>query len=94
MLTEAKRVSEIITEKNQRCEEESHTNVLTIRRRALLKVSPISFLNTAGPECFIFPQLHTQLNQALDHSSLPEEELVAYLARLQRDFMKTLKDTL
>ncbi|KAG1809868.1 muts domain V-domain-containing protein [Suillus plorans] len=94
VLTEAKRVSEIITEKNLRCEEESHINVLTIRRRALLKVSPISFLNTAGPECFISPQLHTQLNQALDHSSLPEEELVAYLARLQRDFMKTLKDTL
>ncbi|KAG1775045.1 muts domain V-domain-containing protein [Suillus placidus] len=75
VLTEAKRVSEIITERNLRCEEESRINVLTIRRRALLK-------------------LHAQLNQALDHSSLPEEELVAYLARLQRDFMKTLKDTL
>ncbi|KAG1857115.1 muts domain V-domain-containing protein [Suillus subluteus] len=75
VLTEARRVSEIITERNLRCEEESRINVLTIRRRALLK-------------------LHAQLNQALDHSSLPEEELVAYLARLQRDFMKTLKDTL
>ncbi|KAG2139666.1 muts domain V-domain-containing protein [Suillus clintonianus] len=75
MLTEARRVSEIITEKNLRCEEESRINVLTIRRRALLK-------------------LHSQLNQALDHSSLPQEELVAYLARLQKDFMKTLKDTL
>ncbi|KAG2030937.1 muts domain V-domain-containing protein [Suillus americanus] len=75
VLTEARRVSEIITEKNLRCEEESRINILTIRRRALLK-------------------LHAQLNQALDHSSLPEEELVAYLARLQRDFMKTLKDTL
>ncbi|OAX40474.1 hypothetical protein K503DRAFT_687460 [Rhizopogon vinicolor AM-OR11-026] len=75
MITEANRVSEIITEKNARCEEESRINILTIRRRALLK-------------------LHAQLNQALDHSSLPEEELVAYLERLQRGFMKTLKDTL
>jgi DNA mismatch repair protein MSH4 len=87
-------VSEIITERNLRCEEESRINVLTIRRRALLKVSSIRFLNTPGPECLIYPQLHAQLNQALDHSSLPEEELVAYLARLQRDFMKTLKETL
>ncbi|OJA13483.1 hypothetical protein AZE42_04411 [Rhizopogon vesiculosus] len=75
MIAEANRVSEIITEKNARCEEESRINILTIRRRALLK-------------------LHAQLNQALDHSSLPEEELVAYLERLQREFMKTLKDTL
>ncbi|KAG1746861.1 muts domain V-domain-containing protein [Suillus lakei] len=75
VITEARRVSEIITERNLRCEEESRINVFTIRRRALLK-------------------LHVQLNQALDHSSLPEEELVAYLARLQRDFLKTLKDTL
>lgn len=75
VLTEGRRVSEIITERNLRCEEESRINVLTLRRRALLK-------------------LHAQLNQALDHSSLPDEELVIYLARLQRDFMKTLKDTL
>lgn len=75
VLTEARRVSGIITESNLRCEEESRINILTLRRRALLK-------------------LHAQLNQALDHSSLPEEELVAYLARLQRDFMRTLKDTL
>ncbi|KAG1814422.1 muts domain V-domain-containing protein [Suillus subaureus] len=93
VLTEARRVSEVITEKNLRCEEGSCINVLTIRRRALLKVSSIRFLNTPNSECLIPRQLHAQLNQALDHSSLPEEELVAYLARLQRDFMKTLKDT-
>ncbi|KAG1765207.1 muts domain V-domain-containing protein [Suillus occidentalis] len=53
VLTEGRRVSQIITERNLRCEEESRINVLTLRRRALLK-------------------LHAQLNQALDHSSLPE----------------------
>ncbi|KAJ8590908.1 hypothetical protein M405DRAFT_932507 [Rhizopogon salebrosus TDB-379] len=74
-IAEANRVSDIITERNARCEEESHINILTIRRRALLK-------------------LHAQLNQALYYSSLPEEELVTYLARLQREFMRTLKDTL
>ncbi|KAG1741768.1 muts domain V-domain-containing protein [Suillus paluster] len=94
VVSEARRVSEIITEKNLRCEEESSINILTIRRRALLKVSSITFLNTPSPECWLYPQLHSQLNQALDHSALPEEELVGYLARLQRDFMKTLKDTL
>lgn len=39
-------MSEIITERNLRCEEESRINVLTLRRRALLKVLSIGFLNT------------------------------------------------
>ncbi|EMD41395.1 hypothetical protein CERSUDRAFT_41819 [Gelatoporia subvermispora B] len=39
-------------------------------------------------------RLKTQLTQALEHSTLPEEDLVAYLARLQKDVTKTLHETL
>ncbi|KAI0735804.1 muts domain V-domain-containing protein [Earliella scabrosa] len=39
-------------------------------------------------------RLRTQLAQALDHSSLPDEELAAYLARFQKDIMAVLQETL
>ncbi|KAI0935607.1 hypothetical protein AcV5_003986 [Taiwanofungus camphoratus] len=39
-------------------------------------------------------RLRTQLTQALDHSSLPDEELAAYLARFQKDIAKVLHETL
>ncbi|GBE78596.1 MutS protein homolog 4 [Sparassis crispa] len=39
-------------------------------------------------------RLRTQLAQALDHSSLPDEELAAYLERFQKEITKALHDTL
>ncbi|KAH9949472.1 muts domain V-domain-containing protein [Amylocystis lapponica] len=39
-------------------------------------------------------RLRTHLTQALEHSSLRDEELAAYLARVQRDITKVLHDTL
>jgi DNA mismatch repair protein MSH4 len=33
-------------------------------------------------------QLRTQLTQALDHSALPDEELLAYIGRFQVDIAK------
>ncbi|EIW86225.1 hypothetical protein CONPUDRAFT_45677 [Coniophora puteana RWD-64-598 SS2] len=39
-------------------------------------------------------KLKTQLTQAYEHSQLPDEELVAYLAKLQREMVKVLHDTL
>ncbi|EGN92714.1 hypothetical protein SERLA73DRAFT_172695 [Serpula lacrymans var. lacrymans S7.3] len=39
-------------------------------------------------------KLRTQLTQVLDHSALPDGELVAYLARMQRDAVKVLHETL
>ncbi|OCH88996.1 hypothetical protein OBBRIDRAFT_888728 [Obba rivulosa] len=39
-------------------------------------------------------RLKTQLTQALEHSTLPDEDLVAYLARAQKDITKALHDTL
>lgn len=39
-------------------------------------------------------RLRAQLIQVLDHSELPEKELLAYLARLQKDITKVLRDTL
>ncbi|KAI0044058.1 hypothetical protein FA95DRAFT_1497685 [Auriscalpium vulgare] len=39
-------------------------------------------------------KLRTQLRQALDHSTLPPEDLRKYLARLQKDITKTLHENL
>ncbi|KAI1790487.1 muts domain V-domain-containing protein, partial [Ganoderma leucocontextum] len=39
-------------------------------------------------------RLKTQLGQALDHSSLPDEELATYLARMQKDIMAVLQETM
>ncbi|KAH7920485.1 hypothetical protein BV22DRAFT_1198859 [Leucogyrophana mollusca] len=39
-------------------------------------------------------KLRTQLTQTLDYSTLPDEELVAYLARFQRDIVKVMRETL
>ncbi|OBZ78578.1 MutS 4 [Grifola frondosa] len=47
----------------------------------------------AAPDISLL-QLRTQLTQALNHSSLPNEELAAYLARFQKDITKVLHDTL
>ncbi|KDQ55011.1 hypothetical protein JAAARDRAFT_181849 [Jaapia argillacea MUCL 33604] len=39
-------------------------------------------------------KLRTQLNQAYDHSNLPDEELCAYIIRFQKEITKVLADTL
>jgi len=38
-------------------------------------------------------KLRSQLTQALDYSALPEEELVAYLARFQKDLIQVFHET-
>ncbi|KAI9462694.1 muts domain V-domain-containing protein [Boletus coccyginus] len=38
-------------------------------------------------------KLRSQLTQALDHATLPEEELVAYLARFQKDLIQVFHET-
>ncbi|TBU46298.1 muts domain V-domain-containing protein [Dichomitus squalens] len=39
-------------------------------------------------------RLRTQLGQALDHSSLPDEELATYLARMQKEIATVLQETM
>ncbi|KAL4244476.1 DNA mismatch repair MutS family protein [Abortiporus biennis] len=75
VLTEGRRVAEKLTELETQKEEDSKTNKIAIRRKALLR-------------------LRTQLTQALDHSTLPDEELAAYVCRFQKDITKTLHETL
>ncbi|KAH9891206.1 muts domain V-domain-containing protein [Cubamyces lactineus] len=73
--TEARRVAELLSEKEERDQQQSRTSKLAVRRKALLR-------------------LRTQLGQALDHSTLPDEELATYLARFQRDIMAVLEETM
>ena len=68
---------------------ESESGKISMRRKALLRVNlrvlKVSFL---GLKRTI--QLRTQLGQALGHSTLPEEDLLDYLRRIQRDIAQVL----
>ncbi|KAI0089898.1 muts domain V-domain-containing protein [Irpex rosettiformis] len=75
VLIEARRVSEKLTEIEERKKEESKFNKVAVRRKAMLR-------------------LKHQLTQVLDHSNLPDEELVDYLARMQKEFARVLQKTL
>jgi hypothetical protein len=43
---------------------------------------------------FRLAQLRTQLTQAVEHSMLPDPELLEYFARIQRETVAALRDTL
>ncbi|KAI0809119.1 muts domain V-domain-containing protein [Irpex lacteus] len=75
VLTEARRVSEKLTALEEKKKEDSKSNKVAVRRKAMLR-------------------LRHQLVQVLDHSNLPDEELVDYLARMQKDFAQVLQQTL
>ncbi|KAI0656744.1 muts domain V-domain-containing protein [Cubamyces menziesii] len=75
VITEARRVAELLAEKEERDQQQSRTSKLAVRRKALLR-------------------LRTQLGQALDHSTLPDQELATYLARFQKDIMAVLEETM
>ncbi|KAJ7054753.1 muts domain V-domain-containing protein [Mycena amicta] len=69
VLVEGRRVATRLAALHARQEENSESNKVAIRRKALLR-------------------LRTQLTQALEHSALPDEELVAYIRRFQVDVAK------
>jgi len=102
VLTEGRRIAENLSELEEREQQESRTNKIAIRRKALLRVSLLtSFTHlesdtdeTLTVSGFLCLQLRTQLTQALDHSSLPDEDLAAYLARFQKEITQVLHDTL
>ncbi|KIP02571.1 hypothetical protein PHLGIDRAFT_26530 [Phlebiopsis gigantea 11061_1 CR5-6] len=75
VIAEARRVSDKLTELEARKHEDSKSNKIAIRRKALLR-------------------LKTQLTQAMDHSTLPDEELIAYIARFQKEMTRVLQETL
>ncbi|KAI0324451.1 hypothetical protein GY45DRAFT_1375540 [Cubamyces sp. BRFM 1775] len=75
VITEARRVAELLADKEERDQQQSRTSKLAVRRKALLR-------------------LRTQLGQALDHSTLPDDELASYLARFQKDIMAVLEETM
>ncbi|KAJ8463218.1 hypothetical protein ONZ51_g10391 [Trametes cubensis] len=68
VITEARRVAELLAEKEERDQQQSRTSKLAVRRKALLR--------------------------ALDHSTLPDQELATYLARFQKDIMAVLEETM
>ncbi|CCM03700.1 uncharacterized protein FIBRA_05846 [Fibroporia radiculosa] len=75
VLVEGRRIAENLTALHAKEEQESRTNKVAIRRKALLR-------------------LRTQLTQALNHSALPDLELTEFLARIQKEVVHVLHDTL
>ncbi|KZT24709.1 hypothetical protein NEOLEDRAFT_1156682 [Neolentinus lepideus HHB14362 ss-1] len=64
-----------------------HLSALEARREEQSQTSKIAVRRKA------LLRLRTQLTQALDHSSLPDEELEVYIARFQKDITKVLHET-
>ncbi|EPS95138.1 hypothetical protein FOMPIDRAFT_63418 [Fomitopsis schrenkii] len=75
VLKEGRRIAEGLQDLHERQQQDSQTNKVAIRRKALLR-------------------LRTQLTQAFEHSSLPDEELATYLGRMQKDITQILQQTL
>ena len=111
VLVEARRVAERLDELEERKKEESKTNKVAIRRKALLRVnfSSSNFLGFVAALLWrtehirlLIPyfglgylyQLRTQLTQAFEHSTLPDDDLATYLGRFQTDILKVLQETL
>jgi DNA mismatch repair protein MSH4 len=97
VIEEGRRVANALADLHARREEESQTTIMATRRRALLKVclAPgiLASKPTTGRLDHDVLKLRSQLTQALDYSTLPEEELVAYLARFQKDIIQVFHET-
>jgi DNA mismatch repair protein MSH4 len=89
VLVEGKRVAKNLAALHARHEEKSESSEISMRRKALLRVCPVNHCLLAPPlkTCDDW-QLRTQLTQALDHSALPDEELLAYIGRFQVDIAR------
>lgn len=95
-LAEAKRVADKLAALQAKDEEESESNKIVLRRRALLRVMFYFFLSIPRRDLHVLAtdllfwhrQLRTQLVQALDHSALPDQELREYIRRFQTDIAK------
>ncbi|KAJ7353326.1 hypothetical protein DFH08DRAFT_804889 [Mycena albidolilacea] len=75
VLAEGKRVAKNLAALHARHEERNESSKISMRRKALSRT------------CDDW-QLRTQLTQALDHSALSDEELLAYIGRFQVDIAK------
>lgn len=99
VIEEGRRVASALADLHARREEESQTTIMATRRRAVVKVRlvPVIALFLGSKPvigCLVaYSKLRSQLTQALDHSTLPDEELVAYLARFQKDLVQVFHET-
>lgn len=98
VIVEGERIANRLSELHAKRDKESRSSKVTFRRKALLRViscllSETLTLIALCLLCYLF-KLHTQLTQALDHSTLPEEDLLTYLAKLQHDIVELLGNTL
>ena len=107
VLSEAARVTELLEEKHSAEKASSEAGRIARRRKDFLRVITISpnprlllpvrrFILVAhfGAISALISQLRTQLTQAVEHSMLPDQELLEHFARIQREMVAALHDTL
>ena len=106
VLSEAARVTELLEKKHSTERASSEAGRIAQRRKVFLQVmiappslllSPwyfvlVTHFNTASRSHLA--QLRTQLTQAVEHSTLPDRELLEHFARIQRETVAALRDTL
>lgn len=89
--TEAKRVANLLADKETERSLASTGSKVVARRKTLTTVRPDEVKETDGSAMNHF-QLASQLKQALLHSTLPPEELARFLLKMQNDSLATLDD--
>jgi DNA mismatch repair protein MSH4 len=97
VLSEAARVTELIEERQSVNKASSEAGRIAQRRKLFLRVTVtfsalVAYFDAAS--CSHLAQLRTQLTQAMEHSALPDPELLGYFARIQRETVGTLRSTL
>lgn len=106
VLSEAARVTELVEEKHSAQKASSEAGKIAQRRKVFLRVMitslspsviPLMFPVAHSRCCFSLPprmQLRTQLAQAVEHSMLPDRELLEHFSRIQKETVAALRDTL
>lgn len=96
VLVEASRVANRLTELEANRKEDSESSRIALRRKAMLRVSgvPRSLLADEDNCVFRALQLKSQLIQCLEYSNLPDQELLTYIGRFQKDITEILRSGL
>ena len=89
--TEAKRITNLLADKETERQLASTSSKVIARRKTLTMVRPDKLEETNDSATNHF-QLASQLKQALLHSALPSEELARFLLKMQNDALATLDD--
>lgn len=97
VLVEASRVADRLTELEADRREDSESSRLALRRKAMLRVSVAPYYLLSDEHLHhtrARRKLQSQLTQCLEYSNLPNQELITYVGRFQKDIARILRSGL